>query len=71
MLALSRSQVALSDNIYQFLTNYYNNAYRLKFVTIERLTSTSLRDTIVVSNIIDQFGHVRILAKVFWSVMAP
>jgi len=70
MLAPSRSRVALPDNIYQFLTEYYNNAYGLKFVTIEGSTSTGSRDTIVVSNMVDQFGRVHISAEVFGSAMA-
>ena len=57
-------------SIYQILTDYYNNAYRLQFVTIAESTSISSRDSIVVPNMINQFGRVRISAEVFGSAIA-
>jgi len=66
-----KNQVALPDDIYQILTEYYNTAYNLQFITIAESISTSLRDAIVVSNMVDQFGRVRISAEVFGSAMAP
>ena len=71
MLTPRRSRVALPDNIYQILVDYYNNAYELQFVTIAELTSTTPKDSIVVPNMVDQFGRVRISAEVFGSTMAP
>ncbi|UZO27507.1 uncharacterized protein OCT59_019700 [Rhizophagus irregularis] len=44
-----RNQVALPDNIYQILTDYYNDAYELQFATIAKI-SASPSDTIVVPN---------------------
>jgi len=38
MLTPCESCVALPDNIYQILTDYYNNAYELQFVTIAEIT---------------------------------
>ena len=71
MLTPCKSRVALPDNIYQILTDYYNNAYGLQFVTIAELISTSSRDSIIVLNVVDQFGRVRISTEVFGSAMAP
>jgi hypothetical protein len=71
MLTPSNVRVALPDNVYQILTDYYNNAYELQFVTIAESISTSSRDSIVVPNMVDQFGRVRISTEVFGSVMAP
>ena len=70
MLTPCKNRVALPDDIYQILTEYYNIAYDLQFVTIAESTSTSSRDAIVVPNMVDQFGRVRISAEVFGSVMA-
>ncbi|GET54634.1 hypothetical protein GLOIN_2v1776801 [Rhizophagus irregularis DAOM 181602=DAOM 197198] len=71
MLTPCKNWVALPDDIYQILTEYYNIAYDLQFVTIAESTSTSSRDAIVVPNMVDQFGRVRISAEVFGSAMAP
>jgi len=69
MLAPCENCVALPDNIYKILTDYYNNAYELQFVTIaESLTGS--RDSVVVPNMVNQFGHVRILTEIFGSTMA-
>lgn len=70
MLTPCRSRVALPDDIYQILTDYYNNAYELSFVTISGSISAGSSDSIVVPNIVDQFGRVRIAAEVFGSVMS-
>src|SRR5271154_6827694 len=32
ILILCRNRIALSDSIYQILTDYYNNAYELQFL---------------------------------------
>lgn len=71
MLIPRKNRVALPDNIYQILTDYYNDAYELQFVTIAELLSTSSKDSIVVPNMIDQFGRVRVSAEVFGSAIAP
>ncbi|PKK50439.1 hypothetical protein RhiirC2_803373 [Rhizophagus irregularis] len=70
MLTPCRSRVALPANIYQILTDYYNDAYELQFATIAEI-SASPKDTIVVPNMVNQFGRVRISAEIFGSVMAP
>ncbi|GBC16128.2 hypothetical protein GLOIN_2v1776801 [Rhizophagus irregularis DAOM 181602=DAOM 197198] len=71
ILTPCKNRVALPDDIYQILTEYYNIAYDLQFVTIAESTSTSSRDAIVVPNMVDQFGRVRISAEVFGSAIAP
>jgi len=70
MLTPRRIRVALPDNIYQILTDYYSNAYDLQFTTIADLISSSSRDSIVVPNMIDQFGRVRIATEIFRSAMS-
>jgi hypothetical protein len=70
LLTPRRSRVALPDNVYQILTKYYNAAYDLQFVTIAESISTS-SDSIVVPNMVDQFGCVRISTEIFGSAMAP
>jgi hypothetical protein len=70
MLTPHRNRVALPNDVYQILTDYYNVAYGLQFVTIAESISTS-SDSIVVPNIVDQFGRVRISAEIFGSAMAP
>src|SRR3954454_9550158 len=70
MLTPYRNRVALPDVIYQILTDYYNNAYELRFVTIAESISVNSTDSIIVPNIVDQFGHVRIAAEIFGSVMS-
>src|SRR5271154_2357863 len=59
MLMPYKVQVALPDNIYQILTDYYNNAYELQFVTIAESISTSSRKSIIVPNMVDQLGVFR------------
>ncbi|CAB5141919.1 unnamed protein product [Rhizophagus irregularis] len=56
MLTPCKNRVALPDDIYQILTEYYNIAYDLQFVTIAETTSTSSRDAIVVK-CLDQHWH--------------
>src|SRR5271170_7593127 len=48
MLTPCRNQVALSDSIYQILTNYYNNAYELQFLTIAKSILIKSKSAIVV-----------------------
>jgi hypothetical protein len=69
MLTPCKNCVALPDDIYKILTDYYNDAYELQFVTItESLTGS--RDSIVVPNMVNQFGRVRISTEIFGSAMA-
>ena len=71
MLTPCESRVALPDDIYKILTDYYNNAYELQFVTItESISTGGSRDSIVVPNMVNQFGRVRILTEIFGSAMA-
>jgi hypothetical protein len=71
MLTPCRNRVALPDSIYQILTDYYNNAYELQFLTIAESILTKSRSAIVVPNMVDQFGRVRIAAEIFGSTMSP
>src|SRR5436305_3336825 len=70
MLTPCRNRVALSDNIYQILTDYYNNAYELQFVTIADSILNSSENSIVVPNMVEQFGRVQIAAEIFGSAMS-
>ena len=70
MLTPCRNRVALPDDIYEILTDYYNNAYELLFVTIAESISVSSTDSIIVPNMVDQFGRVRIAAEIFGSIMS-
>ena len=58
MLEPRRIRVALPDDIYEILTDYYNNAYDFQFITIAESISTSSIDSIVVPNMVDQFARV-------------
>ena len=69
MLTLKKIRVSLPDNIHQILTEYYNNAYESKFITIIESVSASLSDFIV-TNMVNQFGHIRISAEIFRLIMA-
>jgi len=70
MLTPCRNRVALPDNIYQILTDYYNNAYELQFVTIADSILNSSGNSIVVPNMVEQFGRIRIAAEIFGSAMS-
>ena len=69
MLTPCRNRVALPDNIYRILTNYYNDAYSLQFATNAESISTN-SGSIIVLNMVDQFGYVRISAEIFGSAIA-
>lgn len=72
MLMPCENRVALPDNIYQILADYYNNAYdSSSFVTISESTLISSSDLIVIPNMVNQFGRVRISTEVFGSAIAP
>jgi hypothetical protein len=71
MLEPKKNRVPLPDDVYEILTDYYNNAYNLQFITIAESISTSPIDSIVVPNIVDQFARVRIVAEIFGSAMSP
>ena len=68
MLILKKNWISLPDNIHQILIEYYNNAYESKFIIIAESVSASLSDFII-TNMVDQFGHVRISAEIFESVI--
>lgn len=70
MLTPRKDRVSLPDDIYQILIEYYSNAYESKFISIAESASAGPND-FVVTNMVDQFGRVRISAEVFGSVMAP
>src|SRR5215471_21821261 len=66
LLTPCNKQVTLLDNIYQILTDYYNDAYDLQFTTIdEQFTTIGATNSIVVPSEVHQFGRVRISAEVF------
>ena len=69
MLTPRKNRVPLPDDIYQLLIEYYSNAYESKFITIAESVSASPSDFIV-TNMVNQFGRVRISAEIFGSVMA-
>ena len=69
MLILKKNWISLPDNIHQILIEYYNNAYESKFIIIAESVSASLSDFII-TNMVDQFDYVRILAEIFRLVMA-
>lgn len=71
MLTPNKNRVDLPDNVYQILTEYYNNAYELQFITIAESISNGSKDSIVVPNMVNQFGRVRIAAEIFGSAMSP
>jgi hypothetical protein len=70
MLTPRKNCVSLPDDIYQILIEYYTNAYDSKFITIAESASASPSDFIV-TNMVNQFGRVRISTEIFGSVMAP
>jgi hypothetical protein len=70
MLTPRKNRVSLPDNIYQILIEYYNNAYEARFISIAESVSAS-SDDFIVTNMVNQFGRVRISAEIFGSVMAP
>jgi hypothetical protein len=71
MLKPSKKRVALPNDVYKILTDYYNDAYDLQFLTIAESTSTNSGGFIVVPNIVNQFARVRIAAEIFGSAMSP
>ncbi|UZO11219.1 uncharacterized protein OCT59_002791 [Rhizophagus irregularis] len=71
MLKPSKNRVALPNDVYKILTDYYNSAYDHQFLTIAESTSTNSGGSIVVPNIVNQFARVRIAAEIFGSAMSP
>jgi len=62
--------VALPDNIYDILVEYYNNAYDSEFVTIAKAATERSGDRIVVRPQVNQFGRIRVGSEIFGSVNA-
>lgn len=71
MLTPNNNRVSLPDNIYEILTEYYNNAYKFQFITIDESVSNMSSESIIVPNMVDQFGRVRIASEIFGSAMSP
>src|SRR2546421_5570776 len=70
MMSPKRMNVALPDDIYDILVEYYNNAYDSEFVTIAKAVTERSGDRIVVRPQANQFGCIRVRSKIFGSVNA-
>jgi hypothetical protein len=78
MLPPNKSEVMLPHDIYKLLVDYYNVAYEMKFVSVAgfvesetfKMRSDSDRPIVVLPDV-DQFGRLRIGAKIFGSTLAP
>jgi hypothetical protein len=75
MMHPKKINVSLPDNIYTLLVNYYNVAYGedLDFLSIAEASRNLVRSArrIVTQPRINQFGRIRIGAKIFGSAIAP
>lgn len=74
MLTPKKNNVGLPEEIYNILVEYYKTAYDLEFLTISELSQGNTRFSgrqIVVRPQINQFGHIRIGAKIFRSANSP
>ena len=70
MMYPKRMNVALPDDIYDILMEYYNNAYDSEFVTIAKAATERSGDRIVVRPQVNQFGRIRVGSEIFGSVNA-
>ena len=70
MMSPKRMNVALPDDIYDILVEYYNNAYDSEFVTIAKAATERSGDRIVVWPQVNQFGCIRVRSEIFGSVNA-
>jgi hypothetical protein len=70
MMSPKRMNVALPDDIYDILVEYYNDAYDFEFVTIAKAATERSGDRIVVRPQVNQFGRIRVGSEIFGSVNA-
>ena len=70
MMSPKRMNVALLDDIYDILVEYYNNTYDSEFVTIAKAATERSGDRIVVRPQVNQFGRIRVGSEIFGSVNA-
>jgi hypothetical protein len=71
-----RKDVSLSDDIYNLLVEYYNDAYEWKFATIadtsdELISGSDLDNLITVLPNVTQHGRIRIGSEIFGATIAP
>ena len=71
-----RKDVSLSDEIYNLLVEYYNDAYEWKFATIAGtsdaiFSGSDLDDLITVLPNVTQHGRIRIGSEVFSATITP
>src|SRR5207245_2997657 len=71
IMSTKRMNVALPNDIYDILVEYYNNAYDSEFVTIAKAATERSGDRIVVQPQVNQFGRIQVRSEIFGSVNAP
>ena len=67
MMSPKRMNVALPDDIYDILVEYYNNVYDFEFAKAATECSS---DRIVVRSQVNQFGRIQVRSEIFGSVNA-
>src|SRR5256884_8050631 len=70
MMSSKRMNVALPDDIYNILVEYYNDAYDSEFVTIAKAATERSSDRIVIRPQVNQFRRIRVESEIFGSVNA-
>src|SRR2546430_5570356 len=70
MMSPKKINVALPDDIYDILVEYYNNAYGSEFVTIAKAATECSGDRIIVRPQVNQFGRIQVRSEIFGSVNA-
>src|SRR2546429_1340315 len=70
MISPKRMNVALPDNIYDILVEYYNDAYDSEFVTIAKAATEHSGDRIIVRPQVNQFGRIWVRSEIFGLVNA-
>ena len=70
MMFPKRINVALPNDIYDILVEYYNNAYDSEFVIIAKAATERSGDRIVVRSQVNQFRRIRVRSEIFSSVNA-
>jgi len=70
MMSPKRMNIALPDDIYDILVEYYNDAYDSEFVTIAKVATERSGDRIVVQPQVNQFRCIQVRSKIFGSVNA-
>src|SRR5947207_13351374 len=65
IMSPKRMNVALPDDIYDILVEYYNNAYDSEFGTIAKAATERYSDRIIVQHQVHQFGRIRGRSEIF------